>query len=74
MNNVDLFPIIFISGVLAIMLFYFIAHSYDIRTLIGKVTSPFFCATTKVCGLGDKKFGTCDMRLTLEPRRRDENE
>ena len=74
MNNVDLFPIIFISGVLAIMLSYFIAHSYDIRTLIGKVTSPFFVPLRKFVVWGDKKFGTCDMRLTLEPRRRDENE
>ena len=52
MNNVDLFPIIFISGVLAIMLFYFIAHSYDIRNLDWKSHFTFFCATTKVCGLG----------------------
>ena len=37
------------------MLFYLIAHSYDIRTLIGKVTSPFFVPLRKFVVWGDKK-------------------
>ncbi len=74
MNTVDVIPMVFVIGVFLVMFFYLVAYSYDIRALIGKVTSPVFVPLRKFVVWGDKKFGTCDMRLTLEPRRRDEDE
>ena len=74
MNTVDVIPMFFVIGVFLVMFFYLVAYSYDIRALIGKVTSPVFVPLRKFVVWGDKKFGTCDMRLTLEPRRRDEDE
>jgi hypothetical protein len=38
------------------------------RRIVGKITSPFFVPLRKLVVWGDKKFGTCDMKLTLEPR------
>ena len=74
MNTVDVIPMVFVIGVFLVMFFYLVAYSYDIRALIGKVTSPVFVPLRKFVVWGDKKFGTCDVRLTLEPRRRDEDE
>ena len=39
-----------------------------LRKIIGKITSPFFVPLRKLVVWGDKNFGTCDMKLTLEPR------
>ena len=36
--------------------------------MIGKFTSPFFTPLRKLVVWSDKKFGTCDMKLTIEPR------
>jgi len=38
------------------------------RKFIGYFTSPFFVPLRKLVVWGDKNFGTCDMRLTLEER------
>ena len=40
----------------------------SLRRLIGKITSPFFVPLRKLVVWGDNKFGTCDMKLSLEPR------
>jgi hypothetical protein len=40
----------------------------SIRRIIGKITSPFFVPLRKLVVWGDKKFGTCDMKLSIEPR------
>ena len=40
----------------------------NIRKLLGRVTSPVFIPLRKLVVWGDKNFGTCDMKLTLEPR------
>ena len=40
----------------------------SLRRVIGKITSPFFVPLRKLVVWGDKNFGTCDMKLTLEPR------
>tara|TARA_R100000908_G_C3710089_1_gene117054 strand:- start:164 stop:355 length:192 start_codon:yes stop_codon:yes gene_type:complete len=40
----------------------------SVRRIIGKITSPFFVPLRKLVVWGDKNFGTCDMKLTLEPR------
>ena len=39
-----------------------------VRKFIGKITSPFFVPLRKLVVWGDNKFGTCDMKLSLEPR------
>ena len=39
-----------------------------LREIIGRITSPFFVPLRRFVVWGDKKLGTCDMRLTLEPR------
>jgi|TARA_A200000159_G_C7298383_1_gene328935 hypothetical protein len=38
------------------------------RKFIGYFTSPFFVPLRKLVVWGDRNFGTCDMRLTLEER------
>lgn len=68
MKTVDLIPMILVIGVFLIILFYLIAQSYDIRKLIGKITSPLFVPLRKLVVWGDKNFGTCDMKLTMAPR------
>ena len=40
----------------------------NIRKLVGRVTSPVFIPLRKLVVWSDKNFGTCDMKLTLEPR------
>tara|TARA_R110002020_G_scaffold282188_6_gene497875 strand:- start:5823 stop:6161 length:339 start_codon:yes stop_codon:yes gene_type:complete len=39
-----------------------------LRKIISKITSPFFVPLRRFIVWGDTKFGTCDMKLTLEPR------
>jgi hypothetical protein len=39
-----------------------------LRKIIGKITSPIFVPLRKFIVWGDSKFGTCDMKLSLEPR------
>ncbi len=68
MNTVDLIPMIFVLGVFLVMLMYFIAYSYDIKPLIGKLTSPLFVPLRKFVAWGDNKFGTCDHKLVVMPR------
>ena len=43
-----------------------------VRKFIGKITSPFFVPLRKLVVWGDNKFGTCDMKLILEPRYEEE--
>ena len=38
------------------------------RRLLSKITSPIFVPLRRFVVWGDKTFGTCDMKLTLEPR------
>lgn len=38
------------------------------REIIGRITTPFFVPLRRFIVWGDKKLGTCDMRLTLEQR------
>ena len=38
------------------------------RRLLSKITSPIFVPLRRLVVWGDKTFGTCDMKLTLEPR------
>ena len=40
----------------------------SMRKKIGKLTSPLFVPLRKMIVWSDKKIGTCDMKLTLEPR------
>ncbi len=41
------------------------------RRWLGRLTSPFFVPLRRFIVWGDKTFGTCDMKLTLEPRYQD---
>ena len=41
------------------------------RKWLGRLTSPFFVPLRRFIVWGDKTFGTCDMKLTLEPRYQD---
>ena len=38
------------------------------RKLLSKITSPIFVPLRKFVVWGDSKFGTCDMKLSIEPR------
>ena len=38
------------------------------RKFLSKITSPIFVPLRRFVVWGDSKFGTCDMKLTLEPR------
>ena len=38
------------------------------RRLLSKITSPIFVPLRRFVVWGDNTFGTCDMKLTLEPR------
>ncbi len=38
------------------------------RKVLSKITSPIFVPLRRFVVWGDKTFGTCDMKLTLEPR------
>jgi hypothetical protein len=38
------------------------------RRFLSRLTSPFFVPLRRFVVWGDSKFGTCDMKLTLEPR------
>jgi len=40
----------------------------SLRKIIGKFTTPLFVPLRKLVVWGDKNFGTCDMKLTIEPR------
>lgn len=40
----------------------------SLRKLVGKFTSPIFIPLRKFIIWGDTRFGTCDMKLTLESR------
>ncbi len=42
-----------------------------VRKWLGRLTSPFFVPLRRLVVWGDKTFGTCDMKLTLEPRYED---
>lgn len=46
----------------------------SLRRFIGYFTSPFFVPLRKLVVWGDRNFGTCDMRLTLEERPYADNE
>ena len=38
------------------------------RRLLSKITSPIFVPLRRFVVWGDNTFGTCDMKLTLQPR------
>jgi len=38
------------------------------RKWLGRLTSPFFVPLRRFVVWGDSKFGTCDMKLAIEPR------
>jgi len=38
------------------------------RRFLSRLTSPLFVPLRKFVVWGDNKFGTCDMKLSLEPR------
>jgi hypothetical protein len=42
------------------------------RKFLSRLTSPLFVPLRKFVVWGDNKFGTCDMKLSLEPRWREE--
>lgn len=44
-----------------------------LRKLMGKFTSPIFVPLRKLVVWSDNKFGTCDYKLSLEPRVIQEN-
>jgi hypothetical protein len=39
-----------------------------VRKFLSKLTSPFFVPLRRFVVWSDDKFGTCDMKLTMEPR------
>ena len=41
------------------------------RKWLGRLTSPFFVPLRRFVVWGDKAFGTCNMKLTIEPRYED---
>ena len=38
------------------------------RKFLSKITSPIFVPLRRFVVWGDSKFGTCDMKLSIEPR------
>ena len=42
------------------------------RKFLSRLTSPIFVPLRKLVVWGDNKFGTCDMKLSLEPRYEEE--
>jgi len=38
------------------------------RRFLSRLTSPLFVPLRRFVVWGDAKFGTCDMKLTVEPR------
>ncbi len=38
------------------------------RKFLSKITSPIFVPLRRFVVWGDSKFGTCDMKLSMEPR------
>lgn len=38
------------------------------RKVLSKITSPIFVPLRRLVVWGDKTFGTCDMKLSIEPR------
>ena len=38
------------------------------RRILGRLTSPIFVPLRRLVVWGDRRFGTCDMKLTMEPR------
>ena len=42
-----------------------------VRKWLGRLTSPFFVPLRRFVVWGDKTFGTCDMKLSIEPRYED---
>tara|TARA_B100000902_G_C27305241_1_gene915053 strand:+ start:474 stop:653 length:180 start_codon:yes stop_codon:yes gene_type:complete len=38
------------------------------RRFLSRLTSPIFVPLRKFVVWGDNKFGTCDMKLSIEPR------
>jgi len=38
------------------------------RRLLSRITSPIFVPLRRLVVWGDQRFGTCDMKLSLEPR------
>ncbi len=38
------------------------------RKVLSKITSPIFVPLRRFVVWGDKTFGTCDMKLSIEPR------
>jgi hypothetical protein len=47
---------------------YFLREGIVMRKLLSKITSPIFVPLRRFVVWGDKTFGTCDMKLTIEPR------
>lgn len=40
----------------------------SVRRFLSKLTSPFFVPLRRLVVWGDRTFGTCEMKLTMEPR------
>ena len=38
------------------------------RRILGRLTSPIFVPLRRLVVWSDRRFGTCDMKLTMEPR------
>lgn len=47
---------------------YFLREGIVMRKLLSKITSPIFVPLRRFVVWGDKTFGTCDMKLSIEPR------
>tara|TARA_B100001287_G_scaffold163526_1_gene137410 strand:+ start:224 stop:472 length:249 start_codon:yes stop_codon:yes gene_type:complete len=39
-----------------------------LRRILSRITSPIFVPLRRLVVWGDQNFGTCDMKLSLEPR------
>jgi len=48
--------------------------SNNMRRLLSRLTSPLFVPLRRFVVWGDDKFGTCDMKLSVEPRWSEESE
>lgn len=69
MKFVDMLPVVIVVGIFATLVLYLVSQNPIVRQGVGRLTSPIFVPLRRLVVWGDDKFGTCDMKLSIEPRK-----
>ena len=69
MKFVDMLPVFIVVGIFAALVLYLVSQNPSVRQGVGRLTSPIFVPLRRLVVWGDDKFGTCDMKLSIEPRK-----